>query len=76
MPYAYDTDKKLTSAEEDIRKLTAQLLKAKKDKTTDSPVYQLVSGISFQNSVAQEIAAIDCSDIFLWMSRGRMLLPV
>lgn len=54
MPYNYDTHNKLISANEDIKKLTNKLLLAKKEKTTDSPVYQLVSGITFQNSLAHE----------------------
>jgi len=54
MTYDYDTEKKLTNLEKNIEGLTAQLLNAKKEKTTDSPVYQLVDGIAFQNSVAHE----------------------
>lgn len=54
MIYNYDTVEKLTELNDDIKKLKEQLLNAKKEKTTDSPVYQLVSGISFQNSVAHE----------------------
>ncbi|MDP9078856.1 MAG: DUF4071 domain-containing protein [Bacteroidota bacterium] len=34
--------------------ITSQLTAAKKEKITDSPVYQLVDGIQFQNSVAHE----------------------
>lgn len=34
--------------------ITLQLTAAKKEKITDSPVYQLVDGIQFQNSVAHE----------------------
>ena len=30
------------------------LLKAKKDRATDSPLYDLVTGIAFQNAVAHE----------------------
>lgn len=54
MPYNYDTKKHLTKVDEDIKGLTTQLLNAKKEKSTDSPIYQLVDGIAFQNSVAHE----------------------
>ncbi|MEN8118123.1 MAG: TRAFs-binding domain-containing protein [Bacteroidota bacterium] len=54
MPYSYDPEKQLTNLQKNIKRLTAQLLNAKKEKTTDSPVYQLVDGIAFQNSVAHE----------------------
>ncbi len=54
MPYGYDTKNLLTQVEKDVKSLTAQLQRAKKEKTTDSPVYQLVDGIAFQNSVAHE----------------------
>jgi len=54
MPYDYDSEKHLTNLKENKDGLTAQLLNAKKEKTTDSPVYQLVDGITFQNSVAHE----------------------
>ena len=54
MPYGYDTEKKLTSAAADIEGLKMKLVNAKKDKKTDSPLYQLVDGIHFQNSVAHE----------------------
>lgn len=54
LPYSYDKANKLTSLEEDTKALAQKLLKAKKDKDTDSPVYQLVDGIAFQNSVAHE----------------------
>ena len=54
LKYNYDPVKKLLNPDKDMSQLTAQLLNAKKDKTTDSPVYQLVDGISFQNSVAHE----------------------
>lgn len=36
------------------RAITTKLIEAKKEKTTDSPIYQLVDGIQFQNSVAHE----------------------
>ncbi|MFP4343026.1 MAG: TRAFs-binding domain-containing protein [Cyclobacteriaceae bacterium] len=54
MPYNYDTEKKLTKRDEDRANLTSQLLRAKQQKTTDSPIFQLVDGISFQESVAHE----------------------
>ena len=54
LPYAYDKKKHLTNIKNDIAALAQQLKNAKKTKTTDSPVYQLVDGISFQNSVAHE----------------------
>lgn len=38
----------------DIEALTKQLKTAKRKKDTDSPVYQLVDGIQFQNSVAHQ----------------------
>src|SRR5690606_31921844 len=41
-----------------IEALKQKLLKAKKEKKTDSPLYQLVDGIHFQNSVAHEKADI------------------
>lgn len=54
LQYGYDKEKGLTDTENDIAALTAQLVKAKDEQTTDSPVYQLVDGIHFQNSVAHE----------------------
>jgi len=54
LPYGYDPKQHLTKVKEDKSALTAQLLRAKKEKTTDSPIFQLVDGISFQNSVAHE----------------------
>jgi tetratricopeptide (TPR) repeat protein len=54
LPYSYDHEKQFADIEKDIKALVAQLLHAKKEKTTDSPVYQLVDGIAFQNSVAHE----------------------
>ena len=53
-PYDYDKEKHLTNIEKNIADLAKQLKNAKKQKATDSPVYQLVDGISFQNSVAHE----------------------
>lgn len=54
LPYGYDKDKQLTNVDKDIENLTNQLKRAKTQKTTDSPVYQLVDGISFQNSAAHQ----------------------
>lgn len=54
LPYGYDPKQHLTNLEDDKSALTAQLVRAKKEKTTDSPIFQLVDGISFQNSVAHE----------------------
>lgn len=54
LPYNYDKNKQLTAVDHDVRSLADKLTKAKKDKDTDSPVYQLVDGITFQNSVAHE----------------------
>lgn len=53
LPYGWDGSS-LTDLDRDRAALTAQLMRAKKQKTTDSPVYQLVDGIAFQNSVAHE----------------------
>lgn len=54
MPYSYNETDGLTNTAHDIAALTKQLENAKKKKDTDSPVYQLVDGISFQNSVAHQ----------------------
>ena len=54
MPYDYDKEKQLTNVEQNVAGLKKQLINAKKQKVTDSPVYQLVDGIAFQNSVAHE----------------------
>ncbi|MBL7740213.1 MAG: DUF4071 domain-containing protein [Chitinophagaceae bacterium] len=54
LPYSYAMGKDFSVAEKDIDALAGQLKNAKKQKSTDSPVYQLVDGISFQNSVAHE----------------------
>ncbi len=54
MPYGYDSEKKLLHAATDIEALKQKLINAKNDKKTDSPLYQLVDGIHFQNSVAHE----------------------
>lgn len=54
MPYSYNKRKGLTNLKNDIKSLTKKLKIAKKKKDIDSPVYQLVGGISFQNSVAHQ----------------------
>jgi len=54
MPYEYHTNRLLTNLVNDVGVLTNKLLNAKQEKTTDSPIYQLVDGIAFQNSVAHE----------------------
>jgi len=54
MPYSYDQNHKLTDVDNDKDNLVTQLLNAKKEKTTDSPIFQLVDGMAFQNSVAHE----------------------
>ena len=54
MPYEYHPTNKLTNLKRNIEELTNQLIRAKKDETTDSPVYKLVDGIAFQNSVSHE----------------------
>ena len=53
LPYFYDKKKKSVK-KKDAEAIAKQLERAKKQKTTDSPVYQLVDGISFQNSVAHQ----------------------
>lgn len=56
-PYTYSKDTFFSNEEKlkkDIANLSAQLQLAKINKVTDSPVYQLVDGISFQNSVAHQ----------------------
>jgi len=54
LPYSYHKTKKLTSIKNDTAALVKKLKNAKKRKDTDSPVYQLVDGIAFQNSVAHQ----------------------
>lgn len=54
LPYEYDQERQLTHLDENKKALKNQLINAKNEKTTDSPIYQLVDGISFQNSVAHE----------------------
>lgn len=52
--YSVDKDFNLVNQDEDIKKLADILLHAKNTRRTDSPLYDLVNGISFQNSVAHE----------------------
>lgn len=52
--YQVDTDFNLADKQNDINKLAAILQKAKLDRSTDSPLYDMINGISFQNSVAHE----------------------
>jgi tetratricopeptide (TPR) repeat protein len=54
MPYTYHKTRGLTNQQFDVEALTKKLKDAKNRKDTDSPVYQLVDGISFQNSVAHQ----------------------
>jgi hypothetical protein len=53
-PYQVDKDFNLSDKESDINKLTGILLHAKKTRSTDSPLYDMINGIAFQNSVAHE----------------------
>ena len=53
-PYKIDANGVLTNIADDIKAIADKLLLAKKLKSTDSPVYQLVDGISFQKSLAHE----------------------
>ncbi|MEO8415179.1 MAG: TRAFs-binding domain-containing protein [Ginsengibacter sp.] len=53
-PYKIDDNGLLINIDADIKAITEMLLEAKKHKTTDSPVHQLVDGISFQKSLAHE----------------------
>ena len=53
-PYQINEEGKLINIEADIRVITEKLKEAKRIKTTDSPIHQLVEGISFQKSLAHE----------------------
>jgi hypothetical protein len=53
-PYQIDENGLLTNIDSDINVIAEKLLLAKKLKVTDSPVHQLVDGISFQKSLAHE----------------------
>ena len=52
--YQVDKDFNLSDKENDIDKLAGILTNAKKSRSTDSPLYDMINGISFQNSVAHE----------------------
>lgn len=52
--YQVDKDFNLSNKEKDIETLSTILIDAKKSRNTDSPLYDLINGISFQNSVAHE----------------------
>lgn len=52
--YEFSNDKKLTNSDIVRKIITRDLLESTNNKSTDSPVYQLVDGIKFQNSVAHE----------------------
>lgn len=52
--YQVDSDFNLSDRDNDVDKLSAILLQAKNSRLTDSPLYDLINGISFQNSVAHE----------------------
>jgi len=54
LTYTVDDSFVLTRKDEDIQALADTLLHAKKARGTDSPLYDLINGISFQNSVAHE----------------------
>jgi len=52
--YQVDAGFQLADKENDVNKLAEILINAKKKRSTDSPLYDMVNGISFQNSVAHE----------------------
>lgn len=52
--YQVDADFKLTNLNEDIENLSKILMASKVTRNIDSPLYQLVNGISFENSLAHE----------------------
>lgn len=52
--YQVDQDFNLSDKENDVEKLANILKTAKLNKSTDSPLYDMINGISFQNSVAHE----------------------
>lgn len=52
--YQVDSDFFLSDKQADIKKLANRLEEAKTKRTTDSPLYDLINGITFQNSVAHE----------------------
>lgn len=52
--YQVDKDFNLSNKENDINTLADILAHAKKNRSTDSPLYDMINGIAFQNSVAHE----------------------
>lgn len=54
IPYEFSEENGLTNTIAIKSKITEALLESKTSKTTDSPIYQLVDGIKFQNSLAHE----------------------
>ena len=52
--YSVDKDFNLANLENDINALSNILVNAKSKRTTDSPLYDMVNGILFQNAVAHE----------------------
>lgn len=52
--YQVDNDFNLSDKENDIQKLATILLTAKQSRLTDSPLYDMINGITFQNSVEHE----------------------
>ena len=52
--YQVDKNFNLTDKENDMKKLAESLQKAKASRSTDSPLYDMVNGIAFQNAVAHE----------------------
>lgn len=52
--YQVDKDFNLADKENDINKLAEILQHAKKSRSTDSPLYDMINGIAFQNAVAHE----------------------
>ncbi len=52
--YQVDKDFNLVDRDNDINKLADSLRHAKKNRSTDSPLYDMINGIAFQNSVAHE----------------------
>jgi hypothetical protein len=52
--YRVDADFNLSNKQNDIENLADKLREAKKRRQADSPLYDLIDGIAFQNSVAHE----------------------
>ncbi|MFZ1851230.1 MAG: TRAFs-binding domain-containing protein [Nitrosomonas sp.] len=52
--YQVDDEFNLSDKQNDIKKLADTLQETKKNRSTDSPLYDLINGIAFQNSVAHE----------------------